>query len=56
MRLKNSSGKMYALKSDGSTGPRRLFAAAQSRDFEFLLRQRHVRPPPATSVTRRVSH
>ena len=23
---------MYALKSDGSTGPRRLFAAAHSRD------------------------
>src|SRR5674476_1514690 len=30
-RLKNSSGKMYALKSEGSTGPRRLLAAAHRR-------------------------
>ena len=32
IRLKKSSGKMYALKSVGSTGPRRLLAAAHSRD------------------------
>jgi len=30
-RLKNSNGKMYALKSEGSTGPRRLLAAAHRR-------------------------